>query len=123
MFKRAVLFSSLILALSACSKQKFVHKRFVGTWKFIKQIDNDGSEILKTDTYFFEEGISSNSNLLHVFGSDTLELLYLVNKKGTEVKFFDANTNAIIENWRIDYQTKDLLVLKTGYAICIYERQ
>jgi hypothetical protein len=123
MFKRTVFFSTLIFILSACSKQKVVQKRFVGTWKFTKQINNDGSEILKTDIYVFEAGIASNSNLLHVFGSDTLELSYLLNEKGNAVKFFDAKTNEIIENWLIDYQKKDLLVLKTGYAICIFERQ
>lgn len=105
----------------SCSKQKNIQRKIEGTWTFVKQINVDGSEDIKNDIYLFQEGSSTTGLPLFIYSSDTSELVYTVNKKGDEVKLTQTD-GSFIENWRIDFLDKNMLVLKTGYAIRIFER-
>lgn len=112
---------SVLFFIVSCSKQKNIEQKIAGSWTFVKQINVDGSEEVKNDIYIFQEGSSTDGLPLFIYGSDTTELVYTVNKKGDEVKFSDPNVN-LSEVWRIDFIDKDMLVLKTGYAFQIFER-
>lgn len=105
----------------SCSKQKNIQRKIEGTWTFVKQINVDGTEVAKNDIYIFQEGSSTNGLPLFIYSSDTTELLYKVNKKGLDVDFTQTD-GSFVENWRIDFLDKDMLVLKTGYAFQIFER-
>lgn len=105
----------------SCSKQKNVQRKIEGKWTFVKQINVDGSEDIKSDIYLFEEGSSTTGLPLFIYSTDTTQIVYTVNKKGDEVKY-TAQDGTFIENWRIDFLDKDMLVLKTGYAFRIFER-
>ncbi|MFN6077249.1 MAG: hypothetical protein ACK46Y_16970 [Fluviicola sp.] len=118
---RFLLFIFVLFFIVSCSKQKKIYKKIEGTWTFVKQINVDGSEEVKNDIYIFQEGSSTDGLPLFIYGSDTTELVYTVNKKGDEVKFSDPN-DTLSEVWRIDFLDKDMLVLKTGYAFQIVER-
>jgi len=118
---RFLLFIFVLFFIVSCSKQKKIYKKIEGTWTFVKQINVDGSEEVKNDIYIFQEGSSTDGLPLFIYGSDTTELVYKVNKKGLDVDFTQTD-GSFVENWRIDFLDKDMLVLKTGYAFQIFER-
>lgn len=115
---RFLCYLSLILLLTACSKNKRITKNIEGRWRLTQILLNDGQYSYPNEIHEFAEGEAGGKTFATWTKypsdfSDTIVGSYKIDKKGQHITFRDDESNPVTEEFAtIDDFDKEMLIVR-----------
>lgn len=115
---RFFFYLSLVVLLTACSKNKRIVKHIEGRWRLTEILLNDGQHSYPNEIHEFSQGESGGKTFAtwtkySADFSDTIVGSYKIDKKGQHITFRDDESSPVTEEFAtIDDFDKNMLIVR-----------